>query len=80
MQALYSESQGLWTLSIIQNSKITRNPNVSETGSVSAFRWGRRRRGIHLLSSQDGNRSSFQNAVFSTYFRILDDEQSPQPH
>jgi hypothetical protein len=33
-----SELLGFWILSIVRNSKYTRKHNVSETGSVSAFR------------------------------------------
>jgi hypothetical protein len=41
----HSGMLGLWTLSIIWNSKYTWKPNVSETGSVSVLRWNER----HLL-------------------------------
>jgi hypothetical protein len=38
-QKYLSASLGLWTQYIVRNSKITRKRNVSETGSVSVFRW-----------------------------------------
>jgi hypothetical protein len=34
--------------------------------------------GVSLTSYEDGNRSSFQNAVFIYLFRIPDDGQSPE--
>jgi hypothetical protein len=56
-----------------------RKHSVSETGSVPIFRWGEgsNRVGVSFPSPEDGNSSSFRNAVFFRYlkFRTMDKAQ-----
>jgi hypothetical protein len=79
VKSKHSGLLSVWSLLVVQYST---EHNVSETRSVSVFRWGG---GRHLLcwirckeltSFTGGNTSGFRNAVF---FRIPDDGQSPKP-